>query len=107
MPERKIFFGAPDRFEGDRKMPKSEKTKPRRPSHTVRYGAVEAAVWQNEGKGGAFYATTFKRSYRDGEEWKDSDSYGERDLLNLARCALDAQAFIAQQMREAARERAA
>lgn len=88
-------------------MARGEKREPRRPAHTVRVGAVEAAVWQNEGKSGVFYATTFKRSYRDGEEWKESDSYGERDLLALARCALDAQAFIAQQMRDAARERAA
>lgn len=88
-------------------MPKGEKTKARRPVFNAKYGAVEAAVWQNDGQKGAWFATTFKRSYRDGEEWKESDSYGERDLLSLARCALDAQAFIAQQMREAARERAA
>jgi len=88
-------------------MAKSEKTKPRRPVFNAKHGAVEAAVWQNEGPNGTWFAATVKRSYRDGEEWKDSDSYGERDLLNLARCALDAQAFIAQQMREASRERAA
>jgi len=88
-------------------MAKGEKAKPRRPVFNAKYGAVEAAVWQNDGEKGAWFATTFKRSYRDGEEWKESDSYGERDLLSLARCALDAQAFIAQQMREAARERAA
>ena len=88
-------------------MPRAEKPKPRRPVHTVRLGAIEAAVWENEGANGIFFATTFKRSYRDGEEWKESDSYGERDLLALARCALDAQSFIAQRARDAARERAA
>jgi hypothetical protein len=82
----------------------------RRPVHSVRIGPIEAAVWQNEKKdGGApFYSVTFKRNYKDGEDWKESSSYGERDCLSLARAALDAQAFIAQQMREAAAsERAA
>lgn len=83
------------------------KASPRRPSHTVKIGAIEAAVWENEGKNGTFYATTLKRTFRDGEEWKESNSYGERDLLNLARAALDCQAFIAEKMREAAKKNAA
>lgn len=76
---------------------------PRRPSFSARCGPVEAAAWMNERKDGTpFYSCTFKRTYRDGDEYKESSSYGERDCLALARVALEAQAWIAQQMREAA-----
>lgn len=75
----------------------------RRPAHSVRIGPVEAAVWENERKDGTpFYSVAFKRTYKDGEDWKESSSYGERDCLSLARAALEAQAWIGQQMREAA-----
>lgn len=75
----------------------------KRPAHSVRVGPIEAAIWGNERKDGTpFYSVTFKRSYKDGEEWKESSSYGERDCITLARAALESQAWIAQQMREAA-----
>lgn len=76
----------------------------RRPVHSVRVGSIEAAIWGNEKKDGTpFLSVTFKRSYKgDGDEWKESSSYGERDCLSLARAALEAQAWIGQQMREAA-----
>lgn len=77
---------------------------PRRPAHSVRVsGAIEAAIWQNERKDGTpFYSVTFKRSYKDGDDWKESASYGERDCLSLARAALEAAAWISQEMRTAA-----
>lgn len=76
---------------------------PRRPAHAVRVGAVEAAIWQNERKDGTpFYSVTFKRSYKDGDDWKESPSYGERDCVSLARAALEATAWISQEMRSAA-----
>lgn len=76
----------------------------KRPAHSVRVGPIEAAIWSNERKDGTpFHSVTFKRSYKDdADEWRQSNAYGERDCITLARAALEAQAWIAQQLRDAA-----
>jgi len=71
------------------------------PAKSIRLGAIEAAIWENEGKNGPFYSVTVKRSYREGETWKDSVSFGERDCIALARIALEANAWIGTKLREA------
>jgi len=40
------------------------------------------------------YSVTFSRSYKDGERWKDSASFGVDDLLVLAKVANDAHTYI-------------
>ncbi len=74
-----------------------------RPTHAIRVGAVEAAIWRNERKDGSpFYSVTFKRSYLDeGRGWQESVSFAERECLVLARVALEAQSWIRTQAREA------
>lgn len=42
------------------------------------------------------YSVTFGRSYKDGNDWKDSSSFGPDDLLTLAKIANDAHTFIHQ-----------
>jgi len=70
------------------------------PAKSIRLGAIEAAIWENEGKNGPFYSVTVKRSYREGETWKDSGSFGERDCIALARIALEANAWIGTKLSE-------
>jgi hypothetical protein len=69
-----------------------------RPVHTVRYGTIQAAIWRNMvGNGNAsrpMYSVKFSRSYKEGEHWKDSTSFGLDDLLLLAKAANDAHTFI-------------
>ena len=69
-----------------------------RPVHSFRYGAVRAAVWKREVDLGnnsrPMYSVTFRRSYRDGNQWKDSASFGVDDLLALAKAATDAHTYI-------------
>ena len=69
-----------------------------RPVHSFRYGAVRAAIWKREVDLGnnsrPMYSVTFRRSYRDGNQWKDSASFGVDDLLALAKAANDAHTFI-------------
>ncbi len=76
-------------------------TRGQRPSHSVRVGAVEAAIWRNERRDGVgFYSVTFKRSFKDDTRgWQESSSFGERECLVLARVALEAQAWIRSQGR--------
>jgi hypothetical protein len=73
-----------------------------RPIHTIRYGAIRAAIWRNMvdngNASGPLYCVTFSRSYKDGENnWKDSTSFGMDDLLLLAKAADEAHTWIARQ----------
>ena len=77
---------------------KTEKTA-NRPVHTVRYGAVRAAIWRNVVDNGnatrQLYCVTFSRSYKDSENhWKESASFGFDDLLGLAKAADEAHTWI-------------
>ena len=65
-----------------------------KPVHEVRLGAVKAAIWKNDTDSGARFNTTFSRLYRDGEEWKSTDSFGRDDLLILAKLADRAHTWI-------------
>jgi hypothetical protein len=46
------------------------------PVFTVRHRALKAAVWKNETENGPMFNTTLSRSYKDGETWKESGSFG-------------------------------
>lgn len=70
------------------------------PVHEVRLGTIRAAIWANETDSGTWYNVTFERSYRDGDNWKTSASYGRDDLLVLAKVADLAHTWIANQPRE-------
>lgn len=69
-----------------------------RPVHTIRYGHVKAAIWRNVVDVGnhsrPMYNVTFSRSYKDGDTWKDSASFGPDDLLIVAKAANDAHSHI-------------
>lgn len=65
-----------------------------RPEKSLRYGNIEGAVWRNEGEKGDFFNVTFSRRYRDGEEWKSSQSFSERDLPTLSKLALDLHSVV-------------
>jgi len=60
----------------------------KQPVHKITFGLIHVAIWKNEGSKGTFYNVTVTRSYKDGEEWKESQSYG-RDDLPLVSKALD------------------
>lgn len=56
-----------------------------KPKTTLRDGAIKAAIWANEGENGTFYAVTFSRTYKDGDNYADSNSFGGTELLQLTR----------------------
>lgn len=51
-----------------------------RPVHEVRLGRIRAAIWQNETEIGTRHNVTVSRLYKDGDDWKDSTSFGRDDL---------------------------
>ena len=68
-----------------------------KPVYSLRYGNVGAAVWARNSSAGYFFDTTFKRVYKDGDQWGDSSSFEDRDLPNLAKAAADVHTWIYQQ----------
>ena len=51
-----------------------------RPVHEIRLGRVRAALWENATASGPRHNVTVSRLYKDGEQWKDSSSFGREDL---------------------------
>ena len=51
-------------------------------------------IWRNAGKSGAFHNATLTRRYKEGEDWKNTDSLGKYDLLKAARLCIQAYSWI-------------
>lgn len=73
------------------------KAKPKvRPVHEIRLGRIRAAIWENETQNGTRHNVTLSRLYKDGEEWKDSTSFGRDDLPLVAKVSDLAHTWIFQ-----------
>lgn len=79
---------------------KTQSEKPKKPAHKLRAGGIEVSIWKNEGANGVWYSITLRRSYKQDEEWKESDSYAEDDLLRLAKLIDEADSWIAAQRQQ-------
>lgn len=64
-----------------------------KPAATFRLGYVKATVWRND----KFFNVELTRSYKDGDEYKDTNSLGSGDLLNAAKVLERAEQFISEQ----------
>jgi len=65
----------------------AKKSDATRPVHEVRLGKIKAAVWANTTEKGIRHNVTIARLYKDGDEWKDSTSFGREDLPLVAKVA--------------------
>jgi hypothetical protein len=79
--------------------PSPSATKPqaadgKRPVHEFRHRNVRATIWRNETDKGPMYNVTLSRMYLDGEQWKDSHSFGYDDLMNVAKLLADSHTYI-------------
>ncbi len=56
------------------------------PEAIIRDGVLKITIWKNQrGEDGKiFYSANLTKSYRDGEEWKETDSYNSEDLLKIS-----------------------
>jgi cupin superfamily acireductone dioxygenase involved in methionine salvage len=55
------------------------------PEDTLRDTNLKASIWRNESDKGAYYNTTFARSYKDeAGQYHDSQTFGQQDLLRLS-----------------------
>ena len=80
--------------------PMPKPTPKQKPIHEVRLGAIKAAVWRNETENGVRFNATLTRLYKDGEQWKSTDSFGRDDLLLLAKVADETHSWICAQAQE-------
>ena len=83
-------------------MAQSTREPAKRPVHEVRMGRIRAAIWENETENGTRHNVTFSRLYKDGNNWKDSTSFGRDDLPLLAKVADQAHTWIFEAAKEAA-----
>ena len=74
-----------------------ERSSKKRPVHELRLGRIRAAVWENSTQNGTRHNVTVSRLYKDGDDWKDSTSFGRDDLPLLAKVADLAHSWIFEQ----------
>ena len=76
-------------------MARNSKSNP--PVHEVRMGRVRAAIWENETQNGTRHNVTLSRLYKDGDEWKQTSSFGRDDLPLVAKVVDLAHVWIYEQ----------
>ena len=84
--------------------PKAAERSTNGPVFTCRHRALKAAVWRNESDNGPFYNVTTTRSYKDGETWKESTSFGYDDVLIVAELLRTCYGFISRETAKASAE---
>ncbi len=53
----------------------------KQPIKKIKLGSIQATVWENRSdKGKPWYNVVVTRTYKDGDEFKDSNSFGHADL---------------------------
>ena len=58
-----------------------------KPVDEIRIGRVKATTWRNGTDEQPRHNVTFSRLYKDGDQWKSTQSFGRNDLLVLAKVA--------------------
>jgi hypothetical protein len=60
-------------------------------------GRVKAAIWLNQSQNGPRHNVTISRIFKDGDEWRTSDSFGRDDLPLVAKVVDFAHSWIFEQ----------
>lgn len=68
-----------------------------KPTREIRMGNIKASIWENKNDKGVWHNVSLTRIYKDGNEWKRSDSFGRDDLLVVAKVADLAHTWIYKQ----------
>lgn len=67
------------------------------PAHKVKIGLITATIWDNDG----FHTVDLSRSYKTNEgDWKNTTSFAQSDLLNLAKVAERAEIWVSRKASE-------
>ena len=68
-----------------------------RPAQELRLGRIKATIWANHSDKGTWFNVRVTRLYKDGEEWKESDSFSRDDLPLVKEVVHQAWLWIYQQ----------
>ena len=82
------------------KNPTLPSTAKNQPVHRIRHGAVNASIWRKDTEKGPMFNVTFQRAYKDGDDWKNSTSFGRNNLLVVGLIAARAFEWIGNQPRQ-------
>lgn len=66
----------------------------KRPVHEIRIGRIKATIWENDTQQGTRHNVSLSRIYKDGNQWKDSTSFGRDDLPLVQKVADKAHDWI-------------
>lgn len=65
----------------------SKQPSKQKPVHEIRLGRIKATIWENDTDNGTRYNVAVSRLYKDGDEWKQTTSFGRDDLPLVAKVA--------------------
>ena len=71
-----------------------------KPIHEIRMGHVKATIWANESKVGVRHGIKMSRIYKDGNDWRSTQTFSRDDLPLLAKVADKAHTWIYAQAQE-------
>jgi hypothetical protein len=81
--------------------PKQPERQGNAPVFSCRHRALKAAVWRNDTENGPMFNTTVSRSYKDGETWNESGSFGYDDILIVAELLRTCHGYISRELAKA------
>lgn len=67
------------------------------PANVIRFSRIKVTIWANESANGPWYNVQVCRLYKDGSDWKQSDSFGRDDLPLVCKALDHAHTWIHQQ----------
>ena len=77
----------------------------KRPTHEVKLGKIRAAIWANEKeKHNLWFNVTVSRLYKEGDDWKDTSSFGRDDLPVVSKAIDMAYGWILRRERQLEQE---
>ena len=86
-------------------VPKPSERSGNGPAFSCRHRALKACVWKNTLENGSImFNTTVSRSYKDGDDWKESGSFGFDDVLIVAELLRTCHGFICREMAKLSEE---
>jgi hypothetical protein len=77
------------------------------PAHKFRDGVLQVTIWRNSGEKGNWYSVIPSRSYKKGDDWKETESLGFDDLLSMSKLLSEAHSWIINAKRADAKARIA
>ena len=77
------------------------------PAHKIRIGVLQVTIWRNTSEKGNWYSVVPSRGYKKGDDWKETESLREDDLLTMAKLLNQAHSWIVEAKRADSKARKA